>query len=233
VPDAATSPKGMGSFPMTHTLKLAEKAKKYYEEGRARNIYSGYERNVLVRVDHEQCIFVDSTYELQPGDVIFRCKTINQATVIEYKNNQNLTTMGTATVSTRLDEAIIKQLEDIYQKPGTGASVAAEAYVFIRRHTLRELNGMFNKEELIGMISNLNGTMLQAEFQANPSMYAIHLEDGEQYMWLSKQYGFDFEILMQKVRKLTAAQVFFLQEEIRLFWEDEGRDLDKFIERFI
>jgi hypothetical protein len=84
VPDAATSPKGMGNF-MTHPLELAEKAKKYYEEGRSRSVYSGYERNVLIRADYEQCIFVDSTYEPQPGDVIFRCKTINQSTVIELK----------------------------------------------------------------------------------------------------------------------------------------------------
>jgi hypothetical protein len=140
--------------------------------------------------------------------------------------------MGTSTVSTRLDETIIKQLEEIYQKPGTGASVAAEAYVFIRRHTLRELKGMFSREELIGMISNLNGTMQQAESQTNPVMFTAHLEDGEIYDALSLQYKFDFEILIQKVRKLTAAQVFFLQEEIRLFWENEGRDMEKFIERF-
>jgi hypothetical protein len=141
--------------------------------------------------------------------------------------------MGTATVSTRLDEAIIKQLEEIYQKPGTGASVAAEAYVFIRRHTLRELKGMFKKEELIGMISNLNGTMQQPEFQANPVMFAAHLEDGETFDFLSQQYGFDFEILMQKVRKLTAAQVFFLQEEIRLFWYDEYASTDGALDAFI
>ena len=137
--------------------------------------------------------------------------------------------MGRATVTTRIDEAIIKQLEEIYQKPGTGASVAAEAYVFIRRHTLRELKGMFSREELMGIISNLNGTMQQPEFQANPVMFAAHLEDGELYELLGKQYSFDFEILMQKVKMLTSAQVFFLQEEIRLFWDNEGRDLEKFI----
>ncbi len=141
--------------------------------------------------------------------------------------------MGASTVSTRLDEAIIKQLEEIYQKPGTGASVAAEAYVFIRRYTLRELKGMFTREELIGMISNLNGTLQQPEFQSNPVMFAAHLEDGELYESLSKQYGFNFGTLMQKVQKLTSAQVFFLQEEIRLFWDNDARDMEAFIERFL
>lgn len=141
--------------------------------------------------------------------------------------------MGSSTVSTRLDEAIIKQLEEIYQKPGTGASVAAEAYVFIRRYTLRELNGMFTREELIGMISNLNGTMQQPEFQANKSMFITHLEDGETYDNLSQQYAFDFIQLINKIRLLTSAQVFFLQEEIRLFWDNDARDMEAFIERFM
>jgi len=77
-------PRAWANF-MTHPLELAEKAKKYYEEGRSRTLYSGYERNVLTRADCEQCIFVDSTYKPEPGDVIFRCRTINQATVIELK----------------------------------------------------------------------------------------------------------------------------------------------------
>lgn len=141
--------------------------------------------------------------------------------------------MGASTVSARVEDTILKQLEEIYGKPGTGASVAAEAYIYIRRYTLREIKGMFTREELIGMISNLNGTMQQPEFQANPAMFAAHLEDGEKFDFLSQQYGFDFETLMQKVQKLTAAQVFFLQEEIRLFWDNDAREMEAFIERLI
>lgn len=44
---------------------------------------SGYDRNILVREDYENCLFVDAKYTPQPGDVIFRCRTINQQTIIE------------------------------------------------------------------------------------------------------------------------------------------------------
>lgn len=46
---------------------------------------SGYERNVLVRDDFDNCLFVTSEYKLQPGDNIFRCQTINKQTVISLK----------------------------------------------------------------------------------------------------------------------------------------------------
>lgn len=46
---------------------------------------SGYERNVLARADFDNCLFVDAEYNPQPGDHLFRCKTINQQTVISLK----------------------------------------------------------------------------------------------------------------------------------------------------
>jgi len=141
--------------------------------------------------------------------------------------------MTASTVSARVEDTILKQLEEIYGKPGTGASVAAEAFVYLRKYTLYELKGMFTREELIGVISNQNGTMQQPEFQANFRMFVTHLEDGEKFDFLSQQYGFDFEKLKAKVLNLTSAQVFFLQEEIRLFWDNDVRDLDAFIERFL
>lgn len=63
-------------------LNLSLKAQNFYENSRVKSISSGYERNVLVREDAENCLFVDSNYDLQPGDFIFRCKTINYATSI-------------------------------------------------------------------------------------------------------------------------------------------------------
>lgn len=66
-------------------LFLSAKAQTFYESGRSRTMISGYERNVLVRDDFDNCLFVDSDYRPQPGDNIFRCQTINQQTVISLK----------------------------------------------------------------------------------------------------------------------------------------------------
>lgn len=68
-----------------HILSLSAKAQTFYESGRSRTMISGYERNVLVRDDFDNCLFVDSDYRPQPGDNIFRCQTINQQTVISLK----------------------------------------------------------------------------------------------------------------------------------------------------
>ena len=66
-------------------LKLSAKAQAFYEASRGRSLYSGYEKNVLVRDDSDSCLFVDATYSPQPGDTIFRCRTINQNTAIDLK----------------------------------------------------------------------------------------------------------------------------------------------------
>ena len=69
-------------------LELSQKAQLFYEQSRKKRLYTGYEKNVLVRPDFENCLFVDAKYEPQPGDVIFRCKNMNGNTVIDLKLQQ-------------------------------------------------------------------------------------------------------------------------------------------------
>lgn len=66
-------------------LELSNKAQSFYEKTRSKTLFSGYEKNVLVRCDFDNCLFVKAEYEPQPGDVLFRCRTINQNTVIDLK----------------------------------------------------------------------------------------------------------------------------------------------------
>lgn len=66
-------------------LRLSAKAQAFYEASRSKYLYSGYEKNVLVRDDSDGCLFVDANYVPQPGDTIFRCRTINQNTAIDLK----------------------------------------------------------------------------------------------------------------------------------------------------
>ncbi len=64
-------------------LELSAKAQRFYEGTRSRTLTSGYDRNILIREDYENALFVDSRYAPKPGDNIFRCRTINQQTIIE------------------------------------------------------------------------------------------------------------------------------------------------------
>lgn len=64
-------------------LDLTYMVRNFYENSCSKTLVSGYEKNVLARFDSQSCLFVNSEYELQEGDVIFRCKTINRNTVID------------------------------------------------------------------------------------------------------------------------------------------------------
>jgi|GEM_PF-5080147 len=66
-------------------LELSKKAQQFYENTRSKSLYSGYEKNVLVREDYSNCLFVDAGYEPQPGDIIFRLRSINGKTAIDLK----------------------------------------------------------------------------------------------------------------------------------------------------
>ena len=66
-------------------LELSKKAQSFYENTRSKSLYSGYEKNVLVREDYNNCLFVDTNYQPQPGDTIFRLRSINGKTAIDLK----------------------------------------------------------------------------------------------------------------------------------------------------
>jgi hypothetical protein len=68
-----------------HVLELTKKAKAYYESIRPKTMVSGFEKNILVSETHPEAVDVDSNYQAEPGDHIFRCRTINSNTSISLK----------------------------------------------------------------------------------------------------------------------------------------------------
>lgn len=111
-----------------------------------------------------------------------------------------------------------------------------EGFLAIRNHTLLELKGIFTREEMIALTASLNGTLLEENFKPNKSMAIAHLEDFEQFENGVSGQGANFEKLIEKVNKLTAAQIYFLQEEILRFWNVDNlsgeKSLDEFIKNF-
>lgn len=73
-----------------NTLKLGEIALDYYDSLKPRNVYSGFEKNILIREDSNVCIFVTSDYVPQEGDVIFRCQIRNGKTDIQLYRNKTV-----------------------------------------------------------------------------------------------------------------------------------------------
>lgn len=69
------------------------------------------------------------------------------------------------------------------------------------------------------MIDAQNGTMLVPDYQANVGVFLAHCEDFETLEAGFTRHQANFEDFAEKAKKLTSAQVFFLQQEIALFWE--------------
>lgn len=110
-----------------------------------------------------------------------------------------------------------------------------EGFLAIRNHTLLELKGIFTRDELVALTDSLNGTLLEENFKPNKSMAIAHLEDFEQFENGISRHGANSDQLLAKVGNLTAAQIYFLQEEILKFWNMYTNDigLDEFIKSFM
>jgi len=138
-------------------------------------------------------------------------------------------------ISLRTEKKIAEELAIIYENTSKGAAFAVDAYPYLRRYTLNEIRGIFTKEELSSMVDNLNGIIMQSVFMINADVFISSLEVGVEYEDLENKWGVDSVKLFEKINMLTAAQVYFLQDEIRRFWEiptaygSPSPDLDKLI----
>lgn len=122
-------------------------------------------------------------------------------------------------VTIRISELTEKMILSAYPKTYAGATKAVEAYPYLRRHSLDEIKGAFTREEIVALVDSLNGLIQESNFQANVSISVQHLEDFEKYDRGITRHGADDVQMIRKISRLTSAQVYFLQEEIRLFWE--------------
>ena len=126
-------------------------------------------------------------------------------------------------VTIRVDDTTIKAATEKYGAKVTGFQAAAEGYFEIQKRTLLELKGVFNTAELSAILDNMNGVMLTRQFQANKEMFWAHLQDGNTYEGLFEKWQIDANVLREKILSLSAAQVFFLQEEAYLFWYSDKK----------
>ena len=134
---------------------------------------------------------------------------------------------------TRVSEACKNELVGIYGNAYRGNQIAVENYLIVRAATLRELKGIFTKAELTGIVSSYNGTMLVPEYMTKVSMFTGHLEDAEKYESVISTWKADINSIVEKANKLSAAQVFFLQEEIAKYWGDPASTIELFTAKFV
>lgn len=97
----------------------------------------------------------------------------------------------------------------------------------IRKRSKSELRGIFTPEEWSLMADSLNGTIITQEFRCLPSALIASVEDSNLYDGLGAKWGVDIKALIEKVDKLTAAQVDAVFSRAEEFWDSDEKDLNE------
>lgn len=127
------------------------------------------------------------------------------------------------------DDRLVELLEKEYGTMYKGVKRATESWLFLKRRTLEELKGFFTRDEMIFLVSMLNGTFFEPNMIRKEVMIA-EIEDTVRY----EQPEYNSKDLIEKIKNLSYAQLFFLVEDIYHFWYDlKEKDLDEFIEKYI
>lgn len=131
----------------------------------------------------------------------------------------------------RLTEDVRNELKNLYGSHAAGLEFHIPGMLKLRQYTLHELRGVFTKEELTAIVDSQNGTMLVVDYLPNVGVMAAHLEDFEKFENGISRHGANPQVLLQKINKLTASQVYWLQDDIKVFWDNNG-DLQEFIKKY-
>ena len=139
--------------------------------------------------------------------------------------------------SFRLDPIIMEKLSKMFKNRTEAANYAIKSYNYIRNASLKEIKGRFKREELMGLINANKGKDLPSDFKANVNILIENLSyNNTPPLKIAWEYNFSFDFLVGKLKKLTSAQVYFIQEEIWRFWKYESRKvgaLDDFVDFLI
>lgn len=105
---------------------------------------------------------------------------------------------------------------------------ALRAYVELFDFALQEIKGYFTKPELEFIISVMQGAILSPEMMANSSVVVALLASDSKKDEIE---GTTWETLRAKIRRLTSAQVYFLQLKIAILKDNNGFFLTNFLKK--
>lgn len=135
-------------------------------------------------------------------------------------------------ISTKVQDEAAMELNKIYKTRYDGAQTAIEGFLAIRINTLAEIKKAgFSYAEIMAIVASLNGTMTSgARMQCNKAAFMAHMEDFQELESGISQFEADPKPLLEKLNSLTAAQIYFLQDEIFVWWErSDEQPLEEFI----
>lgn len=138
----------------------------------------------------------------------------------------------TQLVSVRFEEKTIKQAEQTYKKKITGLRVAAEGYFEIRHRTLSEMEGYFDRDQLVLLVDFIKATTLVPSLQGSKEVFLGCIEDGYRKISPGSIGGEAHNSLKAKIMSLTSAQIYFLQDAVQCLDTDDEKEYSNFISTY-
>lgn len=208
------------------TLEEIESGIKYREH----NIKSGKGARVVIRENKEEYPYFDWRIVKETNIVESnKSAAINDKTVTTRIPQEMwewlIETGGTAGGAVR---AILDEFERVHQQ-GNEVFMIAENLANlqqIRRYSLNEIKGKFSPAEWSYMADSLNGTMVTTEFRCSFGALAISIKESDTFDGFGEKWKVDVPGLIDKINKLTGAQVDAVFTRINEFWYSEDKDME-------
>lgn len=86
------------------------------------------------------------------------------------------------------------------------------------RRTMDEIGGLFTREEALAIANAFNGTMMSEQLVARPEVFLAQMSDSEELDGGVVSFGADPNGLLEKIKGLKAAQVYYILREVVLWW---------------
>lgn len=125
------------------------------------------------------------------------------------------------TLSPYVTESEKKWFADRYGRPNTGAGLAISSFPFFYTQAILELKEVFTRQEIIAITDCLNGVMFQPMWGTRPEALMANLSDFEELENGISRHETDPKALIDKIKSLSVLAVYFLQDEISLWWKSE------------
>jgi hypothetical protein len=131
-------------------------------------------------------------------------------------------------IAFKISDQKAEQLSKFYGNRNRGAQRAVESWIILRVNTILELKGIFTSDELLMMITNLYENTFDPKMTLSNEIFAQFIKsickDDASLSYIKK--------LTDKIRNLTAAQVYFLSDWLDCYCtvREGKKDLDWSIE---
>lgn len=131
------------------------------------------------------------------------------------KKYAKLRAAGEVALNIKVKQRTWDQYDSVYPSKNAGASLAVNAWYYLRQGTIPELKGKFTQKEL---------EIILHSFEIGENDPVLNFEPDALYhrvRWVAEQYEYDagyVDSIVKKFSALTAAQRFFLIDWSVLFW---------------